>query len=265
MSSSNRPSAASNVDFGDYLDRVYDQNMKESEAAYAAHLKAAKELHQAQIAMMRSKRAVRALNDELAKANAAAASATELVDRKRKAADAAADDFETTSRMTRGCYGTEGSAPCRPTYRPISPAYSKVVPVYSKVVGPPSADDEETQLPCGGKAEVIDVEQESQDPYDGGETPSYNPVSKDYVPQDPCGDGNSPVYHVNSPVGYCHITGEPIYSPVKATKPRYAPTSLGYSATSPTYTPRTPTSPPPLPPSPHVLAAAKRACLRWGA
>ena len=247
MSSSNRPSAASNVDFSDYLDRVYDQNMKESEAAYAAHLKAAKELHQAQIAMMRSKRAVRALNDELAKANATAASATELVDRKRKAADAAADDFEATSRLTRGCYGTEGSAPCRPTYRPISPAYSKVV-------GPPSADDEETQLPCDGKADVIDVEQESQDPYDGGETPSYNPVSKDYVPQDPCGDGNSPVYHVNSPVGYCHITGEPIYSPVK---PRYAPTSLG--ATSPTYTPRTP------PHSPHVLAAAKRACLRWGA
>ena len=46
MSSSNRPaaSAASNVDFSDYLDRVYDQNMKESEAAYAAHLKAAKDL-----------------------------------------------------------------------------------------------------------------------------------------------------------------------------------------------------------------------------
>ena len=259
MSSSNRPaSAASNVEFGGYLDRVYDQNMKESEAAYAAHLKAAKELHQAQIAMMRSKRAVRALNDELAKANATAASATELVDRKRKAADAAADDFESTSRMTRGCYGTEASS----VYRPTSPAYSKVVPVYSKVVDPAktieaTADDEETQLPG------VDVEQESQDPYDGGETPSYNPVSKDYVPQNPC--GISPVYHLNSPKGYCHITGEPIYSPMKATKPRYAPTSLGYSATSPTYTPRTPTSPPPLPPSPHVLAAAKRACLRWGA
>ena len=264
MSSSNRPSTASNVDFGDYLDRVYDQNMKESDAAYAAHLKAAKELHQAQIAMMRSKRAVRALNDELAKANATAASATELVDRKRKAADAAADDFEATSRLTRGCYGTEGSAPCRPTYRPISPAYSKVVPVYSKVVGPPSADDEETQLPCDGKADVIDVEQESQDPY-GGETPSYNPVSKDYVPQDPCG---SPVYHVNSPKGYCCITGEPIYSPVKPryapTSPRYSATSPKYSATSPTYTPRTPPhSPPAL--SPHVLAAAKRAGLKWGA
>jgi hypothetical protein len=249
MSSSKRPpsSAASNADFGDYLDRVYDQNMKESEAAYAAHLKAAKELHQAEVAMMRSKRAVRALNDELAKANATAASATELVDRKRKAAVAAAGDFEATSRMTRGCYGTEGSAPSS-----TSPAYFKVVPVYSKVVDPAKtieataaaapADDEETQLPCGAK--VIDVEQESQDPYDGGETPCYNPVSKDYVPQNPCG---SPVYHVNSPVGYCRITGEPIYSPKK-----------GYSATSPTYTPQSP-------PSPHVTAAAKRACLKWGA
>jgi hypothetical protein len=252
MSSSKRPtsSAASNVDFGDYLDRVYDQNMKESEAAYAAHLKAAKELHQAEVAMMRSKRAVRALNDELAKATATAASATELVDRKRKAADAAADDFEATSRMTRGCYGTEGSAPSS-VHRPTSPPYFKVVPVYSKVVDTAKtaaaapADDDETQLPRGAK--VIAVEQESQDPYDGGETPSFNPVSKDYVPQNPCG---SPVYHVNSPVGYCRLTGEPIYSPKK-----------GYSATSPTYTPKSP----PHAISPHVLAAAKRACLKWGA
>jgi hypothetical protein len=106
MSSSERPastaSAASTVtgtiDFGGYLDDVYDANMKESEAAYAAHLKAAMELHQAQVAMMRSKRAVRALNDELAKATAAAASTTELVDRKRKAADAAAEGFENFGR-----------------------------------------------------------------------------------------------------------------------------------------------------------------------
>jgi len=247
MSSSKRPT---NVDFGDYLDRVYEQNVKESEAAYAAHLKAAKELHQAEVAMMRSKRAVRALNDELAKATATAASATELVDRKRKAADAAADDFEATSRMTRGCYGTEGSAPSS-----TSPAYFKVAPVYSKVVvaaktagaapAAAPAGDNETQLP-----RVAAVEQESQDPYDGGETPSFNPVSKDYVPQNPCG---SPVYHVNSPVGYCRLTGEPIYGPKK-----------GYSATSPTYTPKTPKSPPPAI-SPHVLAAAKRAGLKWGA
>ena len=41
---------------------------------------------------------------------------------------------------------------------------------------------------------------------------------KDYVPQ------TSPVYHVNSPKGYCSLTGKPIYSPNEATKPRYAPT-----------------------------------------
>ena len=214
MSSTKRPpsaaSAASTVDFGDYLDRVYDQNMKESEAAYAAHLKASKELHQAEVAMMRSKRAVRALDAELEKAKAAAASATEIVDRKRKAADEASADFDSTARITRHCYGRQ------------------TAPVYSKAA----------------------EEHESQDPH-GGETPCYNPVSKDYVPQNPCA---SPVYHVNSPKGYCSITGEPIYSPNEVTKPRY-------SATSPTYTPQ---SPSPIPASPHVLAAAKRAGLRWG-
>ncbi len=60
MSSSKRPASAASaaptvshldpsvVEFGDYLDRVYDANMKESEAAYAAHLKASNELHQAE-------------------------------------------------------------------------------------------------------------------------------------------------------------------------------------------------------------------------
>ena len=191
-----------------YIDRVYDQNMKESEAAYAAHLKASKELHQATVAMMRSRHAASALRAELDKANAAAASATETVDRKRKAADEAAADFDSCARIARHCYG-----------RPTAPVYSKAA-----------------------------EEHESQDPH-GGETPCYNPVSK--VPQNPCA---SPVYHVNSPKGYCSITGEPIYSPNEVTKPRY-------SATSPTYTPQ---SPSPIPLSPHVLAAAKRAGLRWG-
>jgi hypothetical protein len=236
MSSSKRPasaaSAASTVDFGDYLDRVYDQNMKESEAAYAAHLKASNELHQAEVAMMRSKRTVRALDAELDKAKAAAAAATEIVDRKRKAADEAAADFDSTARITRHCYGTEGSAPS-PTSPVSRHTYHKTYPVYSEVVG---------------KAKVIDVEQESQDPY-GGESPTQSPA---------------PVYHVTSPKGYCHRTGEPIYSP---TQPRYNPsaTSPKYSATSPTYTPTTPASPPPHPISPHVIAAAKRAGLKWGA
>ena len=190
-----------------YLDRVYDQNMKESEAAYAAHLKASKELHQATVAMMRSRHAASALRAELDKANAAAASATETVDRKRKAADEAAADFDSCARIARHCYGSKAAA----------------------------------------------EEHESQDPY-GGETPCYNPVSKDYVPQNPCA---SPVYHVNLPKGYCSLTGKPVYSPNEVTKPR----SPRYSATSPTYTPQ---SPSPIPASPHVLAAAKRAGLRWG-
>ncbi len=90
--------------------------------------------------MMRSKRAVRTLKDGLALATAAAA--TSLVDRKRKAADAADEDFKTTSRMTRHCYGTGKS-----------PSYYSVSPVYSKVVAevPTSPDAEETQLPGGGE------------------------------------------------------------------------------------------------------------------
>jgi hypothetical protein len=84
--------------------------------------------------MMRSKRAVRFFSDELAKATAAATAATSLVDRKRKAADAADEDFKTTSRMTRHCYGTGKS-----------PSYYSCSPVYSELVG--AADDaDETQL-----------------------------------------------------------------------------------------------------------------------
>ncbi len=75
--------------------------MQEAEQAYAAHIITSKELHQAQLQMMQSKRAIRALNDELSKATAVAAAATELVDRKRKAAAAAKDDFNSTARMTR--------------------------------------------------------------------------------------------------------------------------------------------------------------------
>jgi hypothetical protein len=300
MSSFKRPasvaSAASTVSpldpsvvkFGDYLDRVYVSNMEESEAAYAAHIKASNELHEAEIAMMRSKRAVRALNAELNKATAEAASATEIVDRKRKAADEAAADFDSTARITRHCYGTEGKrrapSPTSPVYRPTSPAYSKVLPVYSKAVATIEAA-EETQLtvhggetpsfcPCSPSyrptfyrpaspaySKVLPVysklvvEHESQDPSGGDTTPSYNPVSKDYVPQNPCGDGNSPVYR--SPNGYCHITGEPIYSPTHPTNP----TSPRYSATSPKYS----ATSPPRPISPHVIAAAKRSTLRWGA
>ena len=67
--------------------------MQQSDAAYAARVKAPEELHKAEMQMMRSKRAVRFFSDELAKATAAATVATSLVDRKRKAADTADEDF----------------------------------------------------------------------------------------------------------------------------------------------------------------------------
>jgi hypothetical protein len=102
-------SIASTVKFDGYLDRLYDSNMKEAEQAYAAHLWATEELHPAQMNMMRRKLAILTLNDDLSNATAAAANATELVDRKRKAAAAAAQDFELATQMTRDCYGTEAT------------------------------------------------------------------------------------------------------------------------------------------------------------
>jgi hypothetical protein len=128
MSSPHTASIASTASLAGYLDRVYDQNRKKAELAYANHMIAAKELQDALTRMMSAKKAIRGLNDELAKAIAAAATATELVDRKRKAADAAAADFEFTSQMTREYYGTEAK---RPFYHrdavTVSPVYSKSV------------------------------------------------------------------------------------------------------------------------------------------
>ncbi len=57
--------------------------------------------------MMMSKREIRTLNDELSKATAAAAAATELGDRKLKATAAVEEIFNTTARMTSNCYDTE--------------------------------------------------------------------------------------------------------------------------------------------------------------
>ena len=203
--------------------------------------------------MMTAKRAIRSLNDELTKATATAAAATELVDRKRKAADSAAADFKFTSEVTRGCYGTEGAKRIRsavsPVYHAVSPVYSEKVVKRIRSSSPSPAVY--SKLKSGAK--VVEI---SQDPYGGGDTPSYNPTSPSYVPQRPEGDGNSPPYR--SPVGHCRITGEPIYSPseFRTKTPSYAPTSPNYSAT-------TPKTPSPL--SPHSMAAAKRATLRWGA
>ena len=57
--SSTRP--ASTVGFGSYLDRMYDAKMQEAEQAYATHIQAVKELHHAQVQMMRAEQAIRTL------------------------------------------------------------------------------------------------------------------------------------------------------------------------------------------------------------
>ena len=277
MSSSKRPASAASaatksvVEFGGYLDRIFDDNMKESEAAYAAHVKASNELHLAEMAMMRSKRAVRTLNAELNKATADAVSATEMVDRKRKAADDAAADFDSTARITRHCYGMVARAPSptSPVYRkpeskaadaseetqlPIdleqeyrpaspttspsySPAYARVFPVYSKT--------------------VIDVEHESQDPR-GGETPGYCPT---YRPNSSLYQPTSPSFRPCSPSYQPTSASYRPTSPPTPTSPSYSPTSASYRPTDP-YPAKPAASKAPI--SPYAIAAAKRAGLKWG-
>jgi hypothetical protein len=269
MSSSKRPASAATtsvVEFGSYLDRIFDDNIRDSNAAYAAHIKASNELHLAEIAMMRSKRAVRTLNAELNKATADAVSATEIVDRKRKAADEAAADFDSTARITRHCYGMVARAPS-----PTSPVYR---PAYSK-----AADaSEETQLP-------IDLEQEYRPTSPSyrptspptSTLPSYSPTSPSYRPTfhrpaSPAYARVFPVYSKTQPTvidvehesqdphggetpGYC--PGSPPYRPYPAsyqpTSPSFRPCSPSYQPTSASYrptSPPTPTSPSYSPTSP---------------
>ena len=308
MSSSKRPASAASaatksvVEFGGYLDRIFDDNMKESEAAYAAHVKASNELHLAEMAMMRSKRAVRTLNAELNKATADAVSATEMVDRKRKAADDAAADFDSTARITRHCYGMVGRAPS-----PTSPVYRHA---YSKPESKAADASDETQLP-------IDLEQEYRPTSPPTSTlPSYSPTSPSYRPTSPTTSPsyspayarvfprNFPVYsktvidlehesqdpHGGETPRYC--PGSPPYRPYpeshqptspsfRPCSPSYQPTSASYrptsppTPTSPSYSPTSasyrPTDPYPAKPaaskapiSPYAIAAAKRAGLKWG-
>ena len=221
-------SIASTVKFDGYLDRLYDSNMKEAEQAYAAHIRATEELHQAQMNMMRRKRAIWTLNDELSNATAAAADATELVDRKRKAAAAAAQDFELATQLTRDCYGTEAKR-------------SKKAPEAAYASSPP-ANAGSKVVDASKLNEVAAIEHESQDPYDAQ---THNPTSPRYAPTAPLRfDPTSPSY-------------EP-------TSPSYEPTSPSYEPTSPICKPcysATTNNPQ----SPHTVAAAKRSALKWGA
>lgn len=280
MSSSKRPASAASaatksvVEFGGYLDRIFDDNMKESEAAYAAHVKASNELHLAEMAMMRSKRAVRTLNAELNKATADAVSATEMVDRKRKAADDAAADFDSTARITRHCYGMVARAP------------SPTSPVYRKPESKAADDSEETQLPIDLEKEyrpaspttspsyspayarvfpvysktVIDLEHESQDPH-GGETPRYCPGSPPYRPYPESHQPTSPSFRPCSPSYQPTSASYRPTSPPTPTSPSYSPTSASYRPTDPS--PAKPAASN-APISPYAIAAAKRAGLKWG-
>ena len=292
MSSSKRPASAASaatksvVEFGGYLDRIFDDNMKESEAAYAAHVKASNELHLAEMAMMRSKRAVRTLNAELNKATADAVSATEMVDRKRKAADDAAADFDSTARITRHCYGMVARAPSptspvyrkpeskaadaseetqlpidleqeyRPTSPPTStlPSYSPTSPSYRPTFHRPTSPAYARVFPVYSKT-VVDIEHESQDPH-GGETPGYCPT---YRP-------NSSLYQPTSPsFRPCSPSYQPTSASYRPTSPP-TPTSPSYSPTSASYRPTDPAKPAAsnAPISPYAIAAAKRAGLNWG-
>jgi hypothetical protein len=152
---------ASTVALGHYLDSIYDQNKKETELAYTLHVTAAKVLHDAQMRMRTAKRAIQSLNNELTKATAAAA-VTKLVDRKRKAAEAAECGFNAVASMTRECYGTEDGRRVRSN--PESPMYHAVSPVYSKKVG--GCDDGKAQLPVNS----------------GGDTPSFSPSDAQLFP-----------------------------------------------------------------------------------
>ena len=221
--------------------------------------------------MMRSKRAVRTLNAELNKATADAISATEMVDRKRKAADDAAADFDSTARITRHCYGMVARAPSptSPVYRkpeskaaddseetqlptdleqeyrptspptPTSPSYSPTSPSYrptSPTTSPSYSPAYARVFPVYSKT-VIDLEHESQDPH-GGETPRYCPGSPPYRPYPESHQPTSPSFRPCSP------SYQPTSASYRPTSPP-TPTSPSYSPTSPSWRPtfHRPTSP----------------------
>jgi hypothetical protein len=82
--------------------------MENIEKSYSNHMLATKELHEAQMRMLTARRAIRWLKEE-AGATADAAKATVLFDCKRKAAAAAADDLNTTSRFLGSRCGAEAA------------------------------------------------------------------------------------------------------------------------------------------------------------
>lgn len=242
--------AAAEASLKIFLEKAHDAALAKSAATYETHVMASRELHEAQQHLMKTKRAMQRLESELREAKAAAVDATAAVDRKRKAAADAEDDFNADIRLARHCYGLgcaalEPALKCIPVYSPVgdggeTPSYApepalKCHPVYSPV--DPTYRGGETP---------------SVNPYEsqgGCETPTFAPTSASYVPQDPnCGCG---AHH-----GYHPLTGVPQYTARKTFTPPGSPT---YKPTTPGYCP---SSPPPH--SPHTAAAARSKALKWG-
>jgi hypothetical protein len=190
---------------------------------------------------MKTKRAMQRLESDLREDKAAAVDAPAAVDRKRKAAADAEDDFNSGILLARHCYGLQRPA------KPFSPALMSH-PVYSPVDETYRGGDTPSYNP---------VEYELQG---GCETPTYPPTSASYVPQNPnCGCGSM---H-GSPTGYHPLPGVPQYT---ASAPKMSPTFTPPGSLRPTYKPTTstyaPSSHPPH--SPHTAAAARSNALKWG-
>jgi hypothetical protein len=188
--------SAAEADLKNFLQKRYDADLAKSAATYETHVMASRGLHEAQQHLMKTKRIMQRLESDLREAKEAAVDATAAVDRKRKAAADAEDDFNADIRLARHCYGIRcaalekaavGDAPepalkCQPVYSPVDPTY--------RGGETPSVNPYESQGGC--------------------ETPTFAPTSASYVPQDP----NCGCYHVS-----------PTFTPPGSPRPTYKPTS----------------------------------------
>jgi hypothetical protein len=102
--------SAAEADLKNFLQKRYDADLAKSAATYETHVMASRGLHEAQQHMMKTKRMMQRLESRLREAKAAAVDATAAVDRKRKAAADAEDDFNADIRLARHCYGIRCAA-----------------------------------------------------------------------------------------------------------------------------------------------------------
>jgi hypothetical protein len=105
--------SAAEADLKNFLQKRYDADLAKSAVTYETHVMASRGLHEAQQHLMKTKRMMQRLESELSdlrEAKAAAVDATAAVDRKRKAAADAEDDFNADIRFARHCYGIRCAA-----------------------------------------------------------------------------------------------------------------------------------------------------------